>query len=124
MDLAAITSPALFLQDGQLEKSSVIAELFAQSGPLLGVAGGLGGDVLLVGVDAALASPGDVLPRLLAEFAAEVAVSAVLPPGHAAGGHRAPRPLVIAAGEQEAGADPSEVEVGKVPALLETRDKM
>ena len=90
--------------------------------PLLGVAGGLRGDVLLVGIDAALAPPGDVLPRLLAELAAEVAVSAVLPPGHAAGGHRAPRPLVVAAGEQEAGADASEVEIGKVTTLLETRD--
>ena len=88
--------------------------------PLLGVAGGLGGDVLLVGIDAALASPGDVLPRLLAELAAEVAVSAVLPPGHAAGGHRASRPLVVAAGEQETGADASEVEIGKVTTLLET----
>ena len=90
--------------------------------PLLGVARGLGGDVLLVGIDAALASPGDVLPRLLAELAAEVAVSAVLPPGHAAGGHSASRPLVVAAGEQETGADSSEVEIGEVTTLLETRD--
>ena len=49
-----------------------------------------------------------------------MAVSAVLPPGHAAGGHRAPRPLVIAARQQEAGPDASEVEVGKVTALLES----
>ena len=119
MDLAAITSPALFLHDGQLDKTHMRLAHYGR--PLLGVAGGLGGDVLLVGVDAALAPPGDVLPRLLAELATKMTISAILPPGHAACGHSAPRPLVIAAREQEAGADASKVEVGEVTTRLQTR---